>query len=288
MNENTSAVSSSTPDNIDWTNLDFLWTVVINYGGKILGAIIILILARWVGKLIEKLISKSLAARKVEQTVIRFVGNMTSMAILAMGVLASLSTLGVQTTSFVAIIGAAGLAVGLALQGSLANFAAGFLMVIFRPFKIGDYVEIAGTQGVVNSIEIFTTGLCTTDNKDVIIPNAQVMEGVITNFSSQETRRIDLLIGVSYDADLQQTRDVLTQAVKSVEGVLEEPGTQIAVAELGDNSVNFVVRPWCSGPEYWNVRFAVLEEIKKQLDAASIGIPYPQRDVHLYQHQTEA
>ena len=181
--------------------------------------------------------------------------------------------------------GAAGLAVGLALQGSLANFAAGFLMIIFRPFKVGDFIEGAGVAGVVEAIHIFTTTLKTGDNKLIIIPNAKLSGDNITNYSAQETRRVDMTVGVSYDADLSVVRDVLNDIIGKEERVLTDPAPLVAVAELADNSVNFVVRVWTKTGDYWGVKFDMTETIKNRFDAEGIGIPYPQRDIHIVSGQ---
>jgi len=197
--------------------------------------------------------------------------------------IAALSQLGVQTTSFVAVIGAAGLAIGLALQGSLSNFAAGFLMLIFRPFKVGDYIEGAGTEGFVEETGIFTTLLKTPDNKVIIIPNAKLMSDTITNYSKKETRRVDMTFGVGYEDDLQKVRQALQNVIDQDERILKDPPPAILLAELADSSVNFFVRVWVKTPEYWNVFFDTTEKVKKQFDAEGISIPFPQRDVHLYQ-----
>jgi len=199
----------------------------------------------------------------------------------------TLNQIGIQTASLIAIVGAAGLAIGLALQGSLSNFAAGFLMIIFRPFKQGDYVAGAGTEGTIEEIHIFTTQLKTPDNKKVIIPNAKLMGDNIINYSAEDKRRVDLVIGVSYSDDLQKVRKVLEDVLSKNNQVLEDPAPTIGVLELGDNSVNFAVRPWVKTEEYWDVFFALTENIKKRFDAEAISIPFPQRDVHLYQHSEE-
>ena len=210
---------------------------------------------------------------------------MAYIALLTFVVIAALAQLGIQTTSFIAIIGAAGLAVGLALQGALANFAAGFLMIIFRPFKTGHYIEGAGVAGVVEEIHVFTTQLRTPDNKTVIIPNAKLMGDNIINYSAKETRRVDLLIGVSYTDDLQKVRKVLQGILEKDDRVLKDPAPMIAVKEFADSSVNFVVRVWVKTENYWDVYFDTTENVKKRFDAEGISIPFPQRDVHLYEHK---
>jgi len=201
-------------------------------------------------------------------------------------VLAALSQLGIQTTSFIAILGAAGLAIGLALQGSLANFAAGFLMIIFRPFKVGDFIEGAGVAGVVEQIQIFTTILRTPDNKTIIVPNAGLSNGNITNYSTKDTRRVDLTVGASYDADIRHVKQVLEGIIAADQRILPDPAPMIVVSELADSSVNFVVRVWVKSPDYWGVFFNANEQVKLRFDEEGIGIPYPQRDVHVYEHKT--
>jgi small conductance mechanosensitive channel len=188
---------------------------------------------------------------------------------------------GIETTSFIAILGAAGLAIGLALQGSLSNFASGVLIIMLRPFKSGDYIEAAGKSGSVEKIEIFATELRTPDNKVVIVPNSSIMSGAITNYSREATRRIDLVIGVDYDADLKQAKQVLQSVLEADDRILKDPAYTVAVSELADSSVNFVVRPWVKTPDYWAVYFDLMENIKLALDEANINIPYPQMDVHV-------
>jgi small conductance mechanosensitive channel len=197
--------------------------------------------------------------------------------------IAAISHLGFNTSSLVAIVGAAGLAIGLALQGSLSNFASGILLISFKPFKAGDFVEVAGTAGVVEEVQIFSTQLKTPDNKTVIIPNGGITSGNIVNYSSKPTRRIDLVIGVGYSADLKQTKTILTDIVNRQELVLKDQEATIAVSELADSSVNFVVRPWVNTENYWPVYFDLLETIKIELDQAGIEIPFPQLSVHVNQ-----
>lgn len=254
-------------------------------GLKIVAAIIVLIVGRWTAKAISKLVKRLLTKRNVDPTLISFVGNLAYIALLTFVVIAALAQLGIQTTSFIVIIGAAGLAVGLALQGALANFAAGFLMIIFRPFKTGHYIEGAGVAGVVEEIHVFTTQLRTPDNKTVIIPNAKLMGDNIINYSAKDTRRVDLLIGVSYTDDLQKVRKVLQGILEKDDRVLNDPAPMIAVKEFADSSVNFVVRAWVKTENYWDVYFDTTENVKKRFDAEGISIPFPQRDVHLYEHK---
>jgi len=255
------------------------------YGLKIVAAIIVLIVGRWIAKAIRKLVNKILIKRNVDPTLVSFVGNLTYIALLTFVIIAALAQLGIQTTSFIAVIGAAGLAVGLALQGGLANFAAGFLMIVFRPFKVGHFIEGAGATGIVEEIHIFTTQLRTPDNKTVIIPNAKLMGDNIINYSAKDTRRVDLVVGVSYTDDLQKVKQVLQDIVKKDSRILQDPASMIAVKELSDSSVNFVVRLWVKTTDYWDVYFDTTENVKKRFDAEGISIPFPQQDVHLYEHK---
>ena len=264
---------------------DTIKEVVAIYGLKILAAIAVLVIGKIIAKLIKKLIAKMMERGKQDQTLISFVSSLVYVAIMAFVVIAALSKLGIQTASFVAILGAAGLAIGLALQGSLANFAAGVLMIIFKPFKVGDYIEGAGTAGVVEEIQIFTTMLATPDNKEVIIPNAQMTGSNIINYSSKGTRRVDMTAGIGYSDDIDKARKILEDILAADDRILKDPESTIAVAELGDSSVNFVVRPWVNVADYWGVKFALTEAIKKQFDSSGVSIPFPQQDVHLYKHE---
>jgi len=254
--------------------------VIFHYGMNILFAIITLIIGLMVARLVAGGVSKVLTKRELDKTIIDFISSMVRYVVIAFVVIAALSRIGVETTSFVAIIGAAGLAVGLALQGSLSNFASGVLIIALRPFKAGEYIEAAGTAGVVESVQIFSTTLTTADNKYVVVPNSSILGGNIVNYSRKPTRRIDLMIGVSYSADLAKTKAVLEAVLAANSKVLPTPAPQVAVAELADSSVNLVVRPWVNGGDYWPVRFELMEAIKNGLDEAGIDIPFPQMDIH--------
>ncbi len=253
---------------------------------KFIVAILILFIGKLIAKLIRRGVEKILEHKNVDNTVISFVASLVYGLVILVAFIAAISHLGFNTSSLVAIVGAAGLAIGLALQGSLSNFASGILLISLKPFKSGDFVEVSGTAGVVEEVNIFSTQLRTGDNKTVIIPNGSITSGTITNYSRKPTRRIDLVIGVSYDADLAQTRDILTQVVSSHELVLKDQDITIGVSELADNSVNFVVRPWVKTENYWPVYFALLESIKVELDKAGIEIPYPQLSVHVNQENS--
>ncbi|MFC1630514.1 mechanosensitive ion channel family protein [Pseudomonadota bacterium] len=259
--------------------------LLIQYGLKALAAIAIFIIGKMIANWLRKLVIRVMKKADIDEIIIGFTSSIAYIGMLAFVVVAALGQLGIQTTSFIAILGAAGLAIGLALQGSLANFAAGFLMIIFRPFKVGDFVEAAGVSGSVQAIHIFTTTLITPDNKTIIVPNGKIGNDNIINYSAQATRRVDLTVGVSYDADLKEVRAILEDIVSKDARILADPAHQIAVAELADNSVNFIMRVWVESADYWGVFFDATETVKLRLDEAGIGIPYPQRDVHLYEHK---
>ena len=258
------------------------------YGLKIIAAIVIFVVGRWVARALRNATKKMMAKGDVDETLISFVGNLTYITLLAFVIIAALNQLGIQTTSFIAVIGAAGLAIGLALQGSLANFAAGVLMIIFRPFKAGDYIEGAGVAGTVEEIQIFATQLKTPDNKTIIVPNAKMMGDNITNYSAKDTRRVDMVIGVGYGDDLKKVREILEDILAKDDRILEDPAPTIGVLELGDYSVNFAVRPWVKKEDYWGAYFDVTETVKRRFDEEGISIPYPQRDVHLYEYKEAA
>ncbi|WP_297894077.1 mechanosensitive ion channel domain-containing protein [Shewanella sp.] len=257
--------------------------LVMTYGLKILFAIIIFFVGKYFSGVAQKLVRKLLNSRKIDPTVVSFVANLTWAVVFVFTVIATLGQIGVQTASLVAVIGAAGLAIGLALQGSLSNFASGVLMVLFRPCRVGDYIEAAGIAGTVDEITIFSTKLRTPDNKVIVAPNSSIMNGTITNYSASENRRIDLVIGVSYSADIALTKKVLTDILDNNQYVLKDPSYTVGLAELANSSINFVVRPWVKTADYWTARFELLEQIKNALDAANIEIPFPQMDIHVKQ-----
>jgi small conductance mechanosensitive channel len=244
-------------------------------------AIAIFVIGKWVAKLVSKLVVKLLDHKNIDKAVTSFVGSIVFSLLLFVSIIAAVSHLGFDTTSLVAIIGAAGLAIGLALQGSLSNFASGVLLIVLKPFKSGDFVEVAGTAGVVEEIHIFSTQLRSGDNKTVIIPNSAITGGIITNYSTKPTRRIDLVIGVSYDADLAKTKEILSKIANEHPLVLKDQAVTIGVSELADSSVNLVLRPWVKSADYWGVHFDLLETIKVELDEAGIEIPYPQMGLHM-------
>ena len=262
--------------------IEFFQTDGLAFGIDLVLALVIFFVGRFVIRLIVRALSKTMQNNGVEKTLETFICNLVSMALLVVVVIAAIGQVGIQTTSFIAIFGAAGLAVGLALQGSLSNFASGVLIVLFRPYKVGDFVEAAGISGSVDQVQILTTILKTGDNKQVIVPNSQIMDSIITNYSAHDTRRLDMVVGVSYDDDLDKVRKTLEEIIAAEDRILKDPAPKIAVAELADSSVNFVVRPWCATSDYWPVMWDLTETIKKRFDQEGISFPFPQQDVHLY------
>ncbi|MCH2190848.1 MAG: mechanosensitive ion channel [Gammaproteobacteria bacterium] len=258
------------------------------YGIKLLFAIAIFVIGKRLARGITNLAIKGMEKQDIDVELIGFFDSLIYLALFAMVIIAALGQLGIQTASFVAIIGAAGLAVGLALQGSLSNFAAGVLIILLRPIRVGDFADIAGTSGTVRNIRIFTTELRTGDNKAVIIPNSRVLDSNITNYSSTGTRRIDMVFGIGYDDDIDQAKKVLLQIVEKDERVLQNPAPVVAVNELADSSVNFIVRPWVKTADYWGVHNDTMEAVKKGFDAKGISIPYPQSQVHMISANAES
>ncbi|MDJ0829569.1 MAG: mechanosensitive ion channel [Desulfobacterales bacterium] len=259
--------------------------LVTVFGMRILAAVAILFFGWWAAKIIRSIIRKLMERAHVDPTIITFVKNLAYIALLAFVFIAALGKLGIQTASFIAVLGAAGLAVGLALQGSLANFAAGVLLIIFRPFRVDDVIDAAGVIGKVEKIEVFTTQLKTPDNKTIIIPNSKLTADNIVNISAKPTRRVDMIFGVGYEDDLDKVKQVIESVLTEDERILKDPAPTIGLVELADSSVNFAVRPWVNAADYWDVYFDTHEKMKKRFDAEKIAIPYPQRDVHVYEHK---
>jgi small conductance mechanosensitive channel len=254
---------------------------VVAYGGQVLGALVILI-AGFVGaRIVRRIVRRLLTRRNVAPAIVGFASKLSYAAILIFAVIASLAKFGVQTTSFVAILGAVGFAVGFALQGSLANFAAGVLILILRPYKIGDFITAAGQMGTVKDIQLFTTVLATPDNVKVMVPNGKIFGDTITNYSVFETRRLDLPVGIAYDAPIDQARDVLNALAREDARVADDPAPQTMVSELADSSVNLLLRIWIDRSDYWAVKFDLIQKIKQAFDEAGIEIPFPQRVVHM-------
>jgi len=252
-----------------------------DYGLKIIGALIIFMLGKWVAKWLQGVVVKLMSKNKVDETLISFVESIVYILLMIVVILAALNTLGVNTTSFAAILAAAGLAIGLALQGTLGNIGSGVLLISFRPFSVGDLVTVGGETGVVAGISMFATTLHTVDNKVIIVPNTSVTGGNITNFSARQTRRIDLVFGIGYNDDLKLAKSVLEDIIKQDGRVLTEPAPFVGVKELGDSSVNFAFRPWVKSDDYWDVYFDMMEKVKLTFDEKGISIPFPQMDIHL-------
>jgi small conductance mechanosensitive channel len=258
-----------------------MYEYLAKYGLNVLAAIVILVVGRIASKLISSGVEKAMVKARVDKTLAGFTRGLCNILLMVVVIIAALTRLGVDTKSFIAILGAAGLAVGFALQGSLSNFAAGIMLITFKPFKVGDFVEIGGKDGTVREIHIFNTMLDSPDNIRIIIPNGQVTGGSILNYTVNGTRRVDLVIGVSYEDDLQKAEIVMKGILADDKRILPEPEAVVAVNELGDSSVNFVVRPWVKSVDYWDVYFDLTAKIKTTLDENGISIPYPQRVVHL-------
>jgi len=259
----------------------------IPWGINIAMAIAIYVIGRLIVGLLLSVFRRVMAKSKYDAMLVDFLEAIISALLMLFVIVASLDQLGVDTTSLVAILGAAGLAIGLSLQDSLKNFAAGVMLLVFKPFKSGDFVEAAGTSGTVQKIGIFTSTMTTPDNKEIIVPNGAIYAGNITNYSAKETRRVDMVVGIGYDADLKKAKTILREMLEADERVLAEPAPTVAVAELADSSVNFVVRPWVKASDFWGVKFDFTEAVKLRFDEEGISIPFPQMDVHLHKEESE-
>lgn len=266
---------------IDSVN-DVVHVYLIPWGIKALTALVIFVIGRWLAKLAVALLERVMQRANFEGTLQHFLGAIAYALLLVAVIIAAVDQLGVDTTSLLAILGAAGLAVGLAMKDSLSNFASGVMLILFRPFRAGDYVEMAGTAGVVEKIRIFSTLLRTGDNREITVPNSNIYSGTIVNVTARSTRRIDLVVGIGYDDDLRKARSLIEAVLSEEERILAEPAAVVMLGELGESSVNFNVRPWVNSGDYWAVRADLLERIKLRFDDNGITIPYPQRDVHLY------
>ena len=260
-----------------------LTTLAATYGLRILAAIALFIVGRWIARLVARGAERVMKRSAVDAMLVSFAGNVLYYLLFVLVVLAALTVIGIPTTSAVAVVGAAGLAVGFALQDSLSNFAAGVMIIFFKPFKVGDAVEVAGEMGMVEKVQLFTTTLASPDNKEVIVPNGSIISGNIINYSAKPIRRVDLVFGIGYDDDLRQARTLLEQILRDDPRVLADPAPTVAVGELADSSVNFVVRPYVKTADYWAATFAITEQVKLRFDEAGISIPYPQQDVYLHQ-----
>lgn len=261
-------------------SFDIVLQYISLYGVKILGSIAIFIIGKWVAKKLSALINKIMQKTKIDETLSKFLANAINAIMLVFIGIAALSNLGVETTSFVAVLGAAGLAIGMAFKDTFSNLGAGVLIIVFKPFKLGDFVEIAGTSGSVEEVNLFSTFLTTGDNKQVIIPNSNTISGNITNYSAKPTRRVDMTFGIGYDDDLKLAKQILESLVSENTQILKEPKPFIAVSELAESSVNFVVRVWVKSADYWSVYHSMLESVKLEFDKKGISIPFPQLDIN--------
>jgi len=271
--------------NLSEEDMNRLVEMVSVYGLKIISALVIFVIGKWIAGLIRKALKKGMEKSNVEPVLVGFLGNIAYYGLMVAVVIAAISQIGVQTTSFVAVVGAAGLAVGLALQGSLSNFASGVLIILFRPFKAGDFVVINSESGVIEEIGILVTIMKTPDNKRVIVPNSEIMNNSIVNYSANPTRRVDLVFGIGYSDDIDKAKAILERVVSENELCLKDPAPTFAVGELGDSSVNLLCRPWVNTADYWGVYWSLQENVKKEFDKEGISIPFPQRDVHLFQEK---
>ncbi len=260
--------------------------LIMTWGVKLIAALLILLIGNWLAKRAAAVFVAVMNRNEIDITLTKFLKNIVYYALLTAVVIAAAGQLGINTTSFLTVVGAAGLAIGLALKDSLANFSSGVMLILFRPFKVGDAVTVAGETGAVEEITVFNTVLNTPDNQKKIIPNGIITSDTITNITANDTRRIDMVYGIGYDDDIKAAAKILTDMVTAESKVLSEPAPTIAVAELADSSVNFVVRPWVKTTDYWDVKFRLTEKIKLAFDEAGISIPYPQQDIHMYQVET--
>jgi len=255
----------------------------MSYGPKLLLAVVVLIIGLWIINRFVRLIRAGMEKSNAEPTLARFLANLSSVGLKALLLISVASMIGIETTSFIAVLGAAGLAVGLALQGSLANFAGGVLVLLFRPYKVGDFVEAQGVTGTVSEIQIFNTIMKTPDNKVIIVPNGSISNGIITNFSMEATRRVDFVFGIGYGDDIAKAKSIIERLVKEDSRTLADPAPLIVVSSLGDSSVNITTRVWVNASDYWGMFFDTTERVKLAFEQEGVSIPFPQRDVHLYQ-----
>jgi small conductance mechanosensitive channel len=264
-----------------WLDPDLLGPLLISWGGRILAALVVFVLGRLIIAMIASTFRSAAGRAGADTTLTHFLSNLLRITLLVLVALTALGILGVPTTNFLAILGAAGLAVGLALKDSLSNFSSGVMLVFFKPFRVGDFIDAAGISGVVEQISIFNTELRTPDNRAVIVPNSLIYGSSITNFSAKDTRRIDLVIGIGYGDEIHRAKELIQGVLSADERVLEDPAPTIMVLELGASSVDIAVRPWVQSVDYWPVRGELLEKIKQVLEDNGLSIPYPQRDVHI-------
>ncbi len=265
-------------------HLETATALAMAYGPRLVLAIIVLVLGLWIINRAVRLMGRAMERADTEPTLARFLANIASVGLKVLLLISVASMVGIATTSFIAVVGAAGLAVGLALQGSLANFAGGVLVLLFRPFKVGDFIDAQGVAGTVEEIQIFNTVLKTPDNRRIIVPNGNLSNGIITNFSAEPTRRLDLVFGVGYDDDIAKAKAIIARLIGEDDRALADPAPQIVVSALGDSAVDITTRVWVNAPDYWGLNFDLIEQVKLAFDREGIGIPFPQRDVHVYQH----
>lgn len=270
------------------SDIDYLGTYIIPWAVNFVLALVIFIIGRWIARAVTNAVGRLMKKGGIDESLVDFLSNLIFAALLVVVIIAALGQLGVDTTSVMAIFATAGLAVGLALKDSLGNLASGVMLVLFKPFKLGDFIEAGGESGVVESIRIFSTLLKTADNREITVPNGQIYGGTIVNFSARDTRRIDLIFGIGYDDDIRQAKQLIEEVMAADERILKDPAAVVMVAELADSSVNLAVRPWVATADYWGVRAALLENVKITLDDAGISIPYPQTDVHLFSVDEQA
>ena len=263
--------------------MDVAMELAIAYVPKLVLAVVVLLIGLWLIKRVIKLMNKSMERGSTEPTLAKFLGNLVSIGLKALLLISVASMIGIETTSFIAILGAAGLAIGLALQGTLANFAGGVLVLLFRPYKVGDFVEAQGVAGTVAGIQIFNTVIKTGDNKHIIVPNGAISNGIITNFSTEATRRVDFVFGIGYEDDIAKAKSILTRLATEDPRSLSDPAPMVVVSELADSSVNFTVRVWVNAADYWGLYFDLTELVKLTFDQEGISIPFPQSDVHIHQ-----
>ncbi len=262
--------------------------IVTNFSINLVWALLILLIGWWAAGLVRRWVRNLMGKTDVDESLIKFTGHVVYIGVLIFAIMAAFERLGVATTSFIAVLGAAGLAIGLALQGALANFAAGVLIILFRPYRVGDTVEVAGEFGTVEDVQIFNTVLGSPENKTIIIPNGQATGGTITNYSTKGVLRVDMVFGIGYDDDIKKAKQILEEILAADERVLADPAPTVALSELGDSSVNFVVRPFVKIEDYWGIYFDTTEAVKTRFDAEGISIPFPQRDVHLFEEDRVA
>lgn len=264
------------------TVMEGMAELLSTWGLRVVGAIAVLVLGWMIARMVRRAVTRALTRSKLDVTLVPFLTSIVYYALLTFVVLAVLNLFGVQTTSFIAVLGAAGLAVGLALQGTLSNFASGLMLLIFRPFQVGDFIDAGGTMGSVQEVGIFSTALHSPDNVRIIVPNSAIYGSTVKNYSFNATRRNDLVLAISYDDDIGKAIETIRATLEAEERVLAEPAPVVAVGELADSSVNLVVRPWCRSEDYWALRWDLQRTLKERLEAAGCSIPYPQRDLHVH------